>query len=88
MAVYFVFTLVGLMDASLFDARERPDLRQWPIALLFVAGHFLLLAMLVVSIRHIRRHRESWVGDRAIRGVYIPWLFYLIGIGAKVWYFH
>jgi hypothetical protein len=87
MVLGLFFALVGMMDASLFDSKERQGLLWWPMIVIFVVGHAFLLAMLVSVIRGVRRNEESWLGDRAIRGLYIPWVFYFIGIGAKVWYF-
>jgi hypothetical protein len=88
MVVGLLFAIVGMMDASLFDPRERQGLLWWPLIVIYVVGHAFLIGMLVSVIRGIRRRGESWLGDRAIRGLYIPWIFFFIGVGAKVWYFH
>jgi hypothetical protein len=88
MVVGLLFAIVGIMDASLFDARERQSLLNWPAIVIYVVGHAFLIGMLVSVVRGIRRKQQSWFGDRAIRGLYIPWIFYFIGVGAKVWYFH
>jgi hypothetical protein len=88
MIVGLFFALIGIMDASLFDAKERASIRQWPFILLFVLGHAFLLGMLVSVIRGVRRKQESWLGDRAIKGLYIPWIYFFLGVAAKVWYFH
>jgi hypothetical protein len=88
MIVALLFVMVGMMDASLFDPKERQGLLWWPMIVLFVVGHAFLLGVLASVLRGIRRNKESWFGDRAIKGVYLPWLYYFIGIWAKVWYFH
>jgi NADH:ubiquinone oxidoreductase subunit 6 (subunit J) len=85
--VALLFVMAGMMDVSLFDAKERQGLLWWPIAVLYVVIHAFLIAMLVTVIRRVRRKEESWFGDLAIKGLYIPWIYYFLGVFASVWYF-
>jgi hypothetical protein len=87
MIVALLFALVGMLDASLFDPKERQTLPLWPAVGFFVIGHAILIGMLVIVIRKVRRKEESWFGDLAIKGLYIPWVYYFFGVFAKVWYF-
>ncbi len=87
MALYFLFTLVGIGAASMFDPREPHDW-YWPPIVILIVGHLFLLMAPVATVRQIRRDHESWFSDRAIRTIYLPWFFYLLGVVAKVWYFH
>ena len=88
MIVALFFALVGIMDASLFDPHERDRLPFWPAVLVFVVGHAFLLGMLASVVLRVRRKQDSWWGDLAIKGLYAPWIYYFVGVGAKVWYLH
>ena len=87
MIVALLFVMVGMLDAWLFDAKERQTLPLWPAIVFFIVGHAFLVGMLVSVIRGVRRKEESWFGDRAIKGLYITWVYYFFGVFAKVWYF-
>ena len=74
------FAMIGMMDASLFTAKERQTLISWPAILISALGHAFLLGMLIHVVRQIRRRHESWRGDLAIKGLYAPWIYYVMGV--------
>jgi uncharacterized protein (DUF608 family) len=72
MIIAFVFAMLGIMDASILDPKDRQTLASWPAILISVAGHAILLGMLIHVMRQIRRKQESWWGNLAVKGLYAP----------------